>query len=63
MPPDLHALLELLNEINQVVTGLPGASRARDRGDDRHPQVGRVRLVWPHRDGLIWSALLEPASC
>jgi hypothetical protein len=39
VPPDLHALLELLDEINQVVSGLPGAGRARDRGDDPHPQV------------------------
>ena len=39
MPTDLHALLELMDDLHQVVSGLPGAGRARDRGDDPHPQV------------------------
>lgn len=37
--PDLHAMLELLDELHQVVTGLPGATRARDRGAKAHPQA------------------------
>ena len=37
--PDLHALLELLDQVHQVVTGLPGAGRARERGDDPHPRT------------------------
>jgi hypothetical protein len=39
MPLDLRALLELMDDLHQVVSGLPGAGRARDRGDDPHPQV------------------------
>ncbi len=39
VPHDFHALLELLDEIHRVVSGLPGAARARDRGDDPHPQA------------------------
>jgi hypothetical protein len=37
--PDLHAMLELLDDVHRVVTGLPGAERARVRGDEPHPQV------------------------
>jgi hypothetical protein len=32
-------MLELLDELRQVVTGLPGATLARHRGADAHPQV------------------------
>lgn len=39
VPPDLHAMLELLGELLQLVTGLPGATLARDRGAAPHPQV------------------------
>jgi hypothetical protein len=39
VPTDLHALLELIDDLHQVVSGLPGAGRARDRGDAPHPQV------------------------
>jgi hypothetical protein len=39
VPTDLHALLELIDDLHQVVSGLPGAGRARDRGDEPHPQV------------------------
>jgi hypothetical protein len=39
VPTDLHAMLELIDDLHQVVSGLPGAGRARDRGDDPHPQV------------------------
>lgn len=37
--PDLHAALELIDELHQVVTGMPGAGRARERGAEPHPQV------------------------
>jgi hypothetical protein len=39
VPPDLHAMLELIDDLHQVVSGMPGATRARDRGNDPHPQV------------------------
>ncbi|MDP9393947.1 MAG: hypothetical protein M3Q27_06675, partial [Actinomycetota bacterium] len=39
LAPDIHAMLELIDEMHQVVTGLPGAQRARKRGADPHPQV------------------------
>jgi hypothetical protein len=39
IPPDLHAMLELIDDLHQVVSGMPGATRARGRGDDPHPQV------------------------
>ncbi len=39
MPPDLRAMLELLDELHQVVTGMPGARRAQDRGADPHPRL------------------------
>jgi hypothetical protein len=32
MPRDIHATLEVLDDLRQVVTGLPGAGRAHDRG-------------------------------
>jgi pimeloyl-ACP methyl ester carboxylesterase len=43
LAPDIHAMLELIDEVHQVVTGMPGAQRARKRGADPHPQV-----VVPH---------------
>jgi hypothetical protein len=49
VPTDLHALLELIDDLHQVVSGLPGAGRARDRGDDPHPQVEDPRP--PDDDG------------
>jgi hypothetical protein len=39
VPADLHALLELIDDLHQVASGMPGAGRARDRGEDPHPQV------------------------
>jgi ABC-type transporter Mla subunit MlaD len=39
VPPDLRAMLELLDELHQVVTGMPGARRAQDRGADPHPRL------------------------
>jgi pimeloyl-ACP methyl ester carboxylesterase len=39
LAPDIHAMLELIDDLHQVVTGMPGAARARDRGDEPHPQV------------------------
>jgi hypothetical protein len=39
LPPDLHAVLEVLDDLHQVVSGMPGAGLARDRGDEPHPQV------------------------
>ncbi len=39
MPADLRAMLELLDELHQVVTGMPGARRAQDRGADPHPRL------------------------
>jgi hypothetical protein len=39
MPADLHAMLEVLDDLHQVLTGMPGADRARARGTDPHPQV------------------------
>ncbi|MDP9433867.1 MAG: alpha/beta hydrolase [Actinomycetota bacterium] len=43
LAPDIHAMLELIDEVHQVVTGMPGAQRARKRDADPHPQV-----VVPH---------------
>ncbi len=39
LSPDLHAMLELIDEIHQIATGLPGSKRARKRGADQHPQI------------------------
>lgn len=39
MPRDIHAILELIDDLHQVVTGVPGARNARDRGVEAHPQV------------------------
>jgi hypothetical protein len=39
MPRDIHAMLEVLDDLRQVITGLPGAGRAHDRGADTHPRV------------------------
>ncbi|WP_241175865.1 hypothetical protein [Modestobacter sp. KNN46-3] len=39
MPADLHAMLEVLDDLHQVLSGMPGAARARERGEDPHPQV------------------------
>jgi hypothetical protein len=39
MPRDIHAMLELIDDLHQVVTGVPGAQRARDRGADTHPRL------------------------
>jgi ABC-type transporter Mla subunit MlaD len=39
VPPDLRAALELLDELHQVVTGMPGARRAQERGADPHPRL------------------------
>jgi hypothetical protein len=39
MPADLHAMLEVLDDLHQVLSGMPGAARARARGEDPHPQV------------------------
>ncbi len=39
MPADLRAMLQLLDELHQVVTGMPGARRAQDRGADPHPRL------------------------
>jgi hypothetical protein len=39
MPRDIHAMLELIDDLHQVVTGVPGADRARARGTDTHPQA------------------------
>lgn len=50
-------MLELLDELHQVVTGLPGAQRARQRGAESHPQpddAGKDRVAgsppseWAH---------------
>jgi hypothetical protein len=38
MPRDIHAMLELIDDLHQVVTGVPGADRARARGDV-HPHT------------------------
>ena len=39
VPADLHAMLEVLDDLHQVLSGMPGAARARARGEDPHPQV------------------------
>jgi hypothetical protein len=39
IPPDLRAMLELLDDLHQVVTGMPGARRAQERGADPHPRL------------------------
>ncbi len=39
LAPDIHAMLELIDEVHQVVTGMPGAQLARRRGADPHPQL------------------------
>ena len=39
IPADLHAMLEVLDDLHQVMSGMPGAGRARARGADPHPQV------------------------
>ena len=39
MPADLHAMLEVLDDLHQMLSGMPGADRARARGEDPHPQV------------------------
>ncbi len=39
LAPDIHAMLELIDEVHQVVTGMPGAQFARRRGADPHPQL------------------------
>ena len=39
LAPDLHAILELMDKLYQVVSGIPGAQRARERGAHPHPQV------------------------
>ncbi|SDG04091.1 hypothetical protein SAMN05660662_0102 [Blastococcus aurantiacus] len=39
VPADLHAMLEVLDDLHQVLSGMPGADRARARGADPHPQV------------------------
>jgi hypothetical protein len=39
VPADLHAILELIDDLHRVASGVPGAVRARDRGEDPHPQV------------------------
>jgi hypothetical protein len=39
VPPDLRATLELLDDLHQVVTGMPGARRAQERGADPHPRL------------------------
>ena len=39
VPADLHAMLEVLDDLHHVLSGMPGADRARARGDDPHPQV------------------------
>jgi hypothetical protein len=39
LPPDLHAMLEVLDDLHRVVSGMPGAGLARDRGADPHPQA------------------------
>jgi pimeloyl-ACP methyl ester carboxylesterase len=49
LPPDIHAILELIDEVHQVVTGMPGAQRARQRGAEQHPQVDLARPALPRR--------------
>ncbi|WP_219414775.1 hypothetical protein [Pseudonocardia nigra] len=39
MPRDIHVMLELIDDLHQVVTGVPGARNARDRGAEAHRQV------------------------
>jgi hypothetical protein len=39
MPPDLHAMLQVLDDLHQVLSGLPGARLARGRGAAPHPQA------------------------
>jgi hypothetical protein len=39
VPADLHAILELIDDLHRVASGVPGAVRFRDRGEDPHPQV------------------------
>lgn len=35
--PDIHELLEVMQDVRQVITGLPGAGFLRRRGDDELP--------------------------
>jgi ABC-type transporter Mla subunit MlaD len=37
--PDLHELLEVVEDLRRVVTGLPGVSLLRRRGDDEPPSA------------------------
>jgi hypothetical protein len=39
IPRDIHAMLELIDDLHQVVTGVPGAGIARDHGADEHAEV------------------------
>ncbi len=39
LAPDIHAMLELIDDLYRVVSGMPGARRAHDRGAKPHPQV------------------------
>ena len=40
--PDVHELLEVVEDLRQVVTGLPGIGLLRKRGDDEPPRVESV---------------------
>jgi hypothetical protein len=37
--PDLHELLEVVEDLRRVVTGLPGVGLLRKRGDDEPPKA------------------------
>ena len=38
--PDLHEVLEVVEDLRRVITGLPGVGLLRRRGDDEPPPVG-----------------------
>jgi hypothetical protein len=39
LPSDLHAVLEVLDDVHRIVCGMPGAKRARERGAAPHPRA------------------------